>query len=42
MYLLLVPKISRSRLLQSLKGATARQANRMLGRSGETFWQAES
>src|ERR1035438_3449660 len=27
---------------QSLKGATAREANRVLGRTGETFWQAES
>ena len=38
---LLLPKISPSRLLQSLKGATAREANRVLGRTGETFWQAE-
>src|ERR1019366_1730054 len=36
------PKVSPSRLLQSLKGATARQANLLLGRTGETFWQAES
>ena len=42
MHLLLLPKISPSRLLQSLKGASARQANRILGRTGETFWQAES
>jgi hypothetical protein len=28
--------------LQSLKGVTARQANLLLGRTGETFWQAES
>src|SRR5260370_37987861 len=27
---------------QSLKGSTAREANRVLGRRGETFWQAES
>jgi REP element-mobilizing transposase RayT len=39
---LLLPKASPSRLLQSLKGATARQANLLLGRTGETFWQAES
>jgi len=25
-----------------LKGYTARQANRMLGRTGEAFWQPES
>jgi len=42
MHLRLLPKISPSRLLQSLKGASARQANRILGRTGETFWQAES
>jgi putative transposase len=40
--LLLLPKIAPSRLLQSFKGATAREANRILGRTGETFWQAES
>ncbi len=41
-HVLLLPKISPSKLLQSLKGATAREANRILGRTGETFWQAES
>jgi putative transposase len=39
---LLLPKISPSRLMQSLKGITARDANRILHRTGETFWQAES
>ena len=39
---LLFPLVSPSRLLQSLKGAAAREANRILGRTGETFWQAES
>src|SRR5437867_1766149 len=34
--------MSPSRLLQSLKGSTAREANLILGRTGETFWQAES
>ncbi len=29
-------------LLKSLKGCTARQTNRMLGRTGEPFWQRES
>ena len=37
-----LPMLSASRLLQSLKGATQRQANLILGRTGETFWQAES
>jgi len=41
-HLLLLPKIAASRVLQSLKGATARQANLILGRTGETFWQTES
>jgi len=36
------PKISPSRLRQSLQGTTARQANLILRRTGETFWQAES
>jgi len=37
--LLLVPP---GRLLKSLKGYTAREANRLLGRTGEPFWQRES
>jgi putative transposase len=41
-HLLILPKISPARLLQSLKGATAREANRLLGRTGEPFWQKES
>jgi REP element-mobilizing transposase RayT len=30
------------RFLQTLKGYTAREANRLLGRTGQPFWQAES
>jgi REP-associated tyrosine transposase len=41
-HVLLLPRISPSRSMQSLKGATAREANRILSRTGETFWQAES
>jgi putative transposase len=41
-HLLLLPKIAPSRLLRSLKGASAREANLILGPSGEAFWQAES
>jgi putative transposase len=41
-HVLLLPKIAPSRLMQSLKGVTAREANRALCRTGETFWQAES
>jgi REP element-mobilizing transposase RayT len=41
-HVLLRPLVAPSRLLQSLKGATARAANRVLGRTGESFWQRES
>jgi REP element-mobilizing transposase RayT len=41
-HVLLLPQSPPSRLLQSLKGCTAREANRVLGRTGEVFWQAES
>ena len=39
---LLLPKVSPARLLGALKGTTAREANLVLGRTGQTFWQAES
>jgi REP element-mobilizing transposase RayT len=39
---LLLPLIDPSRLLKSLKGSTARDANRVLGRTGQAFWQRES
>ena len=38
-HLLIWPKISPDRLLKSLKGAAAREANRLLARTGEPFWQ---
>jgi hypothetical protein len=41
-HLLITPKVSPVHLLRSLKGATAREANRVLGRTGEPFWQKES
>ena len=41
-HLLIWPEIAPDRLLKSLKGATAREANRLLDRTGETFWQKES
>jgi REP element-mobilizing transposase RayT len=41
-HVLLLPLISPSKLLQSLKGFTAREANRLLGRTGEPFWKRES
>ena len=41
-HLLVVPYISPTRFLLSLKSYTARQANKLLGRTGEPFWQQES
>ena len=41
-HVLLLPSVPPSRLLKSLKGHTAREANRLLGRTGEPFWQRES
>jgi hypothetical protein len=41
-HVLLLPLISPSRLLQSLNGCTAREANLILGLTGRKFWQAES
>jgi putative transposase len=41
-HVLLLPKVPVSRLMKSLKGYTAREANRILGRTGTSFWQKES
>jgi putative transposase len=41
-HLLVMPKIPPSRLMQTLKGFTAREANRVLKLTGKPFWQAES
>ena len=41
-HLLVLPKISPDRMMKSLKGSSAREANRALGRTGEPFWQKES
>jgi len=40
-HLLVLPRVNPSRFLQSVKGYTAREANRLLGRTGQPFWQAE-
>lgn len=40
-HVLLTPAIHPSRLMASLKGSTAREANKLLGRTGERFWQGE-
>ena len=37
-----MPNFTLSEILKSRKQFTATQANRMLGRVGETFWQPES
>jgi REP element-mobilizing transposase RayT len=41
-HLLVLPKVAPGKLLRSLKGFTAREANKALHRTGEPFWQAES
>jgi putative transposase len=41
-HVLLDPAISLERITNSMKGVTAREANRILGRTGEHFWQDES
>ena len=41
-HLLITPQIQLRKLMQKLKGSTAYRANRLLNRTGETFWQEES
>jgi REP element-mobilizing transposase RayT len=41
-HLLALPRTAPSRFLQTLKGYTAREANRLLRRTGQPFWQTES
>jgi REP element-mobilizing transposase RayT len=41
-HLLITPRVHPSKLLQSLKGFTAREANKILNRTGVSFWQRES
>jgi hypothetical protein len=41
-HVLLLPHVSPSLLLKSMKGATAREANKQLGRTGHQFWQRET
>ena len=41
-HLLILPHAAVPRITHWLKGRTAREANRLLGRSGEPFWQHES
>lgn len=41
-HLLITPRVEVSQLMQSLKRFTAREGNRMLGLTGQPFWQDES
>ena len=41
-HLLILPRAPVPRLMQWLKGSTARRANEILGRTGQPFWQIES
>jgi type I restriction enzyme R subunit/putative DNA methylase len=41
-HLLITPLVPLSKLQQALKGFTAREANKILGRTGMSFWQRES
>jgi putative transposase len=41
-HVLLAPRVAPARLMQSIKGASAREANKILGISGKPFWQHES
>jgi putative transposase len=41
-HVLLEPKANLAWIMNGLKGATAREANRILGRTGKRFWQDES
>jgi REP element-mobilizing transposase RayT len=41
-HVLLTPSIGLETLTRSLKTITARRANRLLGRTGQAFWQGES
>jgi putative transposase len=41
-HLLIEPRVELRRITQGIKGATARRANQLLGRTGQPFWQDES
>ncbi|MGB2639521.1 MAG: transposase, partial [Candidatus Acidiferrum sp.] len=41
-HVLLAPRIELAHITRGIKGVTARNANRILGRTGEPFWQDES
>ena len=41
-HLLITPRLALSRIMRGIKGVSARDANRILGRRGKAFWQDES
>jgi putative transposase len=41
-HLLILPQVSLPQITHWIKGRTARETNRLLGRAGEPFWQHES
>ena len=41
-HLLISPQLPISRIMRGIKGVSARDANRILGRKGKIFWQDES
>lgn len=41
-HLLITPRLPLRRIMRGIKGVSARDANRILGRRGEAFWQDES
>jgi REP element-mobilizing transposase RayT len=41
-HLLITPRVELPKIMHSVKGFTAREANRLLGRTGLPFWQKES
>jgi REP element-mobilizing transposase RayT len=41
-HLLITPQVEVSALLRRLKGASAREGNKLLGQTGRPFWQDES
>jgi putative transposase len=41
-HMLVWPKTFMSRITKSIKGYTARECNKLLARTGQTFWQDES
>jgi REP element-mobilizing transposase RayT len=41
-HMLVTPRVDPRKFMQSVKGYTAREANKILDRTGEPFWQSES